>query len=123
MALAALKYARVAANRDLTPDEMLGALSKEVRQRQKAMEEFERGGRPDLVARERVELDVLEAYLPQGLSDDEIADLARQVIADVGASSLKEMGQVMRAIMPLVRGRADGRQVSAIVRQLLQPGG
>ena len=99
------------------------SLSKEIRQRQKAMGEFERGGRPDLVARERVELDVLEAYLPQGLSDAEIADLARQVIADVGASSLKEMGQVMRAIMPLVRGRADGQQVSAIVRQLLQPGG
>jgi uncharacterized protein YqeY len=123
MALAAIKYARVEVNRDLTPDEMLGALSKEVRQRHKAMEEFERGGRPDLVARERVELDILEAYLPQGLSEDEIADLARQAIAEVGASSPKEMGQVMRAIMPRVRGRADGRQVNEIVRQLLQSDG
>ena len=120
MALAALKYARVEVNRDLTADEMLGALSKEVRQRHKAMEEFERAGRADLVASERAELDILEAYLPQALSEDEIVDLARQVIAETGASSTKDMGQVMRAIMPRVRGRADGRQVNQIVRQLLQ---
>jgi uncharacterized protein YqeY len=123
MVLAALKYARVEVNRDLTEDEMIGALSKEVRQRHKAMEEFERGGRADLVAREQVELDILKAYLPQALTDAEVVDLAREVIAEVGASSPKEMGQVMRAIMPRVRGRADGRKVNQIVRQLLQSGG
>ncbi|MBN1640185.1 MAG: GatB/YqeY domain-containing protein [Anaerolineae bacterium] len=123
MALAALKYARVAVNRDLTQDEMLGALSKEVAQRHKAMEEFRQGGRADLVERERIELDILEAYLPQPLTEDEIIELAREVIAEVGASGPKDMGQVMRAIMPRVRGRADGSHVNQIVRQLLQSGG
>jgi uncharacterized protein YqeY len=123
MALAALKYARVEANRDLTPDEMLAALSKEVKQRHKAMEQFELGGRQDLVERERAELDILEAYLPHQLTEDEIAALTREVIAEVGASGPGDMGLVMRTIMPRVRDRADGRQVNQIVRQLLKSGG
>lgn len=119
MAIAALKNARVEKNADLTQDEMIAALAKEVTQRRNAMAEFEKAGRDDLVASESVELTVLEAYLPEALSEQEIVDLARQVIAETGASGPRAMGQVMGALMPRVRGRADGRQVSQIVRALL----
>ena len=120
MAIAALKNARVAKNADLTEDEMMAALDKEVKQRRNAMAEFERAGRQDLVASESAELAVLEAYLPEPLSEDEIAALARQLIEETGANSLGQMGQVMGKLMPRVRGRADGRQVSQIVRELLR---
>ena len=119
MALAVLKNARVEKNADLTEDEMIAALSKEVKQRRDAMAEFEKAGRDDLVSREAAELEVLEVYLPQRLSEDEIANLVRDAIAETRASSPKQMGQVMRVVMPRVRGRADGRQVSDMVRKML----
>jgi uncharacterized protein YqeY len=122
MAIAALKNARVAKNADLTEDEIIAALAQEVRQRRNAMAEFKKAGRDDLVASESVELAVLEAYLPEALSEQEITDLAREVIAETGASGPRQMGQVMSALMPRVRGRADGRQVSQIVRELLASG-
>lgn len=119
MALTALKYARVAKNADLTDEEMIAVLSKEVRQRQDSIVEFEKGGREDLVALEAAEIKILREYLPRELSHDEIAELAREAIAETGASGPKQMGQVMRVLMPRVRGRADGRAVSGIVRDLL----
>jgi uncharacterized protein YqeY len=123
MAIAALKNARVEKNADLTEDEMMAALAKEVKQRRNAMAEFERAGRQDLVASELAELAVLEAYLPEALSEEEIVELARQAIVETGADSPRQMGQVMGALMPRVRGRADGRQVSQIVRELLTSAG
>jgi uncharacterized protein YqeY len=122
MVIAALKNARVEKNADLTEDEMIAVLAKEVKQRRNAMAEFERAGRQDLVASESAELAVLGAYLPEALSEGELVELARQVIAETGANSPKQMGQVMGALMPRVRGRADGRQVSQIVRELLTSG-
>jgi len=119
MALAALKYARVAKNADLTDEEMIAVLSKEVKQRRDSMAEYEKGGRDDLVAGEWAEIEILRQYLPRELSRDEIVDLAREAIAETGTSGPKQMGQVMRVLMPLVRGRADGRAVSEIVRNLL----
>jgi len=119
MAIAALKNARVEKNADLTEDEVIAVLAKEVKQRRNAMAEFERAGRKDLVASELAELAVLEAYLPEALSEGDLVELARLVIAETGANSPKQMGQVMGALMPRVRGRADGRQVSQIVRELL----
>ena len=123
MAIAALKNARVEKNADLTEDEMIATLAKEVKQRRNAMAEFERAGRKDLVASESAELTILEAYLPEALSEEELVELARQVIAETGADNPKRMGQVMSALMPRVRGRADGRQVSQIVRELLTSAG
>jgi uncharacterized protein YqeY len=119
MAIAALKNARVAKNADLTEDEMVAALAQEVKQRRNAMAEFAKAGRDDLVTSESAELAVLEAYLPEALTEQEITELARQIIAETGASGPKQMGQVMSVLMPRVRGRADGRQVSQIVRELL----
>jgi uncharacterized protein YqeY len=83
------------------------------------MEAFEKGGRAELVQKESAELAVLEAYLPAKLGDDELARLVDDAIAETGASSPKEMGQVMKALMPKVKGRADGAAVSAAVRARL----
>ena len=119
MALAALKNARVDKNADLTNEEMVAVLSKEVKQRRDSIIEYEKGERDDLVARELAEIEIIKPYLPRMLDEEEIAELAREVIAATGASSPKEMGQVMRALMPRVKGAADGRLVSQVVKKLL----
>jgi uncharacterized protein YqeY len=118
-ALAALKNAQVAKNAELTEDEELGVISKEAKQLQDAIVEFERGKRDDLVAEATAQIEILKMYLPEALSQEEVMQLARDAIAQTGASSPKQMGQVMRVLMPQVRGRADGKQVSEIVRTLL----
>ena len=119
MALAALKNARVDKNADLTDEEMVAVLNKEVKQRRDAIVEYERGARDDLVARELAEIEILNPYLPRMLDEKEISELAREVIAETGASSLKEIGQVMRTLMPRVKGKADGRLVNQVVKRLL----
>jgi len=119
LALAALKNAQVAKNADLTEDEQIGVLSKETKQLQDAIVDFERGKRQDLVAEATAQIEIMKAYLPQALSEQEVMQLARVAIAQSGASSPKQMGQVMAILMPQVRGRADGKLVSEIVRTLL----
>jgi uncharacterized protein YqeY len=119
MVLAALKNARVDKNADLTEEEMLAVLTKEVRQRRDSLSEYDKAGREDLVADEQAALDILEVYMPKMLSEEEIADMAREVIGELGATSPKQMGQVMREMMGRIKGRADGRLVNQVVRQLL----
>jgi uncharacterized protein YqeY len=119
MALAALKNAQVAKNADLTADEELGVVSKEARQLKDAIVEFRKGKREDLVEANLAQIEILEQYLPQPLSEDEIRELVRAAIAETGATSPKQMGQVMRVLMPQVRGRADGGMVSQMVRTTL----
>jgi uncharacterized protein YqeY len=119
MALAALKNASVAKNADLTPDEELGVVSKEARQLKDAIVDFRRGNREDLVETTSAQVAILEQYLPQPLTEDEVRALVQEAIAETGASSPKQMGQVMRVLMPKVRGRADGGMVSQMVRSIL----
>jgi uncharacterized protein YqeY len=119
MALAALKNARVEKNADLTEQDEIVVLGREVKQHRETLEEFQKVGRDDVVASETAAIEILQAYLPQMLGADEIEELVREAIAESGASSPKQMGQVMRVLMPRVRGRADGRQVSDTVRRLL----
>jgi uncharacterized protein YqeY len=119
MALAALKNAQVAKNADLTPDEELGAVSKEARQLRDSIAEFRRGNREDLVEAVSAQIEILERYLPQPLGEDEVRELVRAAIAETGASDPKQMGLVMRVLMPQVRGRADGGMVSQMVRTML----
>jgi uncharacterized protein YqeY len=118
-ALAALTNARVAKNADLTDDEELGVVSKEARQLKDAIVEFRRGNREDLVQASEAQIEILEQYLPQPLGEDEVRALVQEAIAETGASSPKQMGQVMRVLMPQVRGRADGGMVSQMVRSIL----
>ena len=119
MLMAAVKNTEVEKRHDLSDDEVLDVVTKEAKRRRESIEAFEKGGRTDLVEKESAELTVLEAYLPERLSDDELAALVDAAIAETGASTPKQMGDVMKALMPKLRGRADGGQVSALVKAKL----
>ena len=99
---------------------VIQVLSRQAQQRRDSIEIYRDAGRRDLVDKEESELSVIVAYLPQQLTSEEITDLVRQVVADVGATGPGDMGKVMGAIMPQVRGKAEGREVNAIVQQTLR---
>lgn len=117
--IAALDNARIAAGRDLSDDDAIVALQREAKQRRESIEEYRKGGRGDLAEAEQAELTIIETYLPSQLGEDELRALARELIAERGASGPGDLGAVMGPLMQRVRGRADGRQANAIVRELL----
>ena len=92
---------------------------KQVKQRQDSIESFEKGGRPELAAKEKEELSILQSYLPQAMSADELSKIVRDTIAEVGATSKAQMGVVMKALQAKVGGRADGKTLSAEVQKQL----
>ncbi len=120
MVLAAIKQAEV--DRRVTLDEaaVLAILQKEIKMRKESLEEAQKASRADLAADAQAEIEVLNAFLPKGLGADELRELARQAVAETGASAPADMGKVMKVMMSKVAGRAPGDQVSAIVRELLQ---
>ena len=120
MALAAIRMAEIEKRADMDETAILGILQKEIKSRQEAIADAQRAGRQDLVAASQSEIGVLEKYLPQPLTEDELEALARQAIGEVSASSLREMGQVMKVLMPRLAGRASGNQASQVVRRLLE---
>ena len=97
----------------------IAVLQRERKKRVEAAEAYEKAGRTEQAAAERFEAELIEGYLPQQLSDEELAELVKAAIEETGASEQKQMGQVMSALMPKVGGRADGKRVSAAVRQEL----
>jgi uncharacterized protein YqeY len=119
MALAGITNAEVAQEKELDEVDVAAALQKQVRQRQDTIAELRQANRPDLLAKEEAELTILEEYLPRLLSRDEIVEEARQVVAEVGATGMGQMGAVMGQLMPKLKGRADGRVVNEVVRELL----
>lgn len=119
MVKAALKNEEINQGRLLSDDEVLTILTRELKQRRESLHEFEKAGREELASKTREEIDVLSAYLPAQLSEDEIREIVREAIASINASSKKEMGKVMGAIMPKVKGRADGNLVQKIVSEEL----
>jgi uncharacterized protein YqeY len=104
---------------DLTEDEELTVLSRELKQRKDSLQEFENAGRIDLVDKIRTEIDYVEAYMPEQLSEEEISLIVEQTIQEINASSKSDMGKVMGALMPKIKGKADGSLVNKIVQQLL----
>ena len=104
---------------ELSDDEILAVIQKAVKQRKESIEQYEKAGRSDLAEKEKKELEILESYLPKPLSEEELNALIDEVIKEVGATSVKDMGKVMQAIMPKVRGRADGKLVNQLVRSKL----
>ncbi len=120
MALTAIKEAEVQKMGELEDPAILAILHKEVRSRQEAMAEAETAKRPDLIDNAKAEMKVLEEYLPKGLAPQELEDIVQAAIAEVGASTPADMGKVMKAVLPKVQGRADGGQVSQLVRSKLQ---
>jgi len=119
MLSAAVKNREVELRRELTDDEVVEAAVRERKRRTEAVEAYERAGREDLAAREREEREVLEAYVPRGLSDEEVAALVDEAIAATGASAPGDMGKVMGFVMGRARGRVDGAAVQAMVRARL----
>ncbi len=118
MVLAAVQRAEIEKG-PLSDDEVLALIQKEVKRRQDALEIIREAGREELAAIEATEIEILRAYLPEPLSLEAVTELVQAVILEVGASSPADMGKVMRVLMPQVRGKADGRLVSGIVRDLL----
>jgi len=119
MALTAVQLAEVEKGADLVDEEILDVIRKEVRRREDALVLIRQAGREETVKDELLELDMLNAYLPQQLGHDEVALIVRQVIGELGADSPARLGDVMKAVMPLVKGKADGRLVNQVVRELL----
>ena len=114
-----LRDKEIEKNDALTEDEEIKVLSTAAKQRREAIESYELGGRDDLVQQEQAELKVIEQYLPEQMDTVEIESLADEVIAEVGAESMRDMGRVMGAIMPRIQGKADGSEVQSIVKQKL----
>src|SRR5438309_7473748 len=122
MLKAALKNVAIekgGASATLDDTEATQVIRKQVKQRQDSIESFEKGGRPELAAKEKEELAILNSYLPQAMSADQISKIVRETIAEVGASSKAQMGAVMKALQAKVAGRADGKSLSAEVQKQL----
>jgi uncharacterized protein YqeY len=117
--LAAIKQVEVDTREELDDAAVLAAITKMVKQRRDSVEQFEKGNREDLAAIERAEIVVLEGYLPEQLSGDEIAALVDEVIQSTGATSIRDMGKVMGQIKAKAAGRADMGAVSAVIKERL----
>jgi len=111
------------ANAQLIDEEVIEAISSEIKKRKEAILAFEGGGRQDLVDKETKEKEILEKYLPEQLSEQEIKKLTEVAVEKVEAKELKDMGKVMQELLPQVKGKADGSLVSKIVKELLNPDG
>jgi len=119
MALSAIKQTEIDKGITLDDSGVMAILQKEVKTRREAIADAERANRPDLAAASQAEITFLESFLPKELTPEELEDLARQAIAEASASSIREMGQVMKVLMPRLQGRATGDVASQTVRRLL----
>lgn len=120
MARSEMRNAEIAKGSSLVEDEVVQILSKEAKKRREAIEQFQKGGRSDLVELERSELQILGEYLPEQLDDSKIVDVTREVISELHATSKADKGKVMSAVMQRVKGRAVGKTVNRIVDHLLE---
>lgn len=114
-----IKYAEIAKKEPLCEEDEQAVLQREVKRRKEALADYERANRPSLLQELRAEIEILASYLPEQLDEGEIETLARQTIAELGAVSKKDMGKVMKALMPAIKGKADGSLVKKIVDNLL----
>lgn len=119
MALAAIHLAEIESKQALDDQAVMTALQKEVKSRQEAIEEARKANRPELAAAAQAEIEVLQGYLPRPLSAEELEELVQEAIAEAGATSAREMGQVMKILMPRLQGRATGGEANQVLRRLL----
>lgn len=120
MARAAIINEQIEKRRPLEEAEVLSVLVRQVKQRRESIEEFGKGNRPDLVAKEQAEMEVLLGYMPQQMTREEIEQRARATVQQVGATGPNDFGKVMSKLAPELKGRADGKVISEVVRGLLQ---
>ena len=117
--LSALKNEKIQAHRELTDEEIEAVIRRGAKQRKDSIEQYGRGGRADLVAAETAELEILEAYLPQGLTDADLESAVKTIISDRSLTSKKEVGAVMKELVARYKGRVDGRKAQEIAQRLL----
>ena len=120
MSISALKNRRIERGEDLNEAEELAVLAKEVKKRQDSAEQYAAAGRDELAATERAEIEVLERYLPRQLNADEVHTVVREAIEQLGVTSKKDMGRVMKAVMAEHRGKVDGKLVQQVAGELLE---
>jgi len=104
---------------DLSDEDVINIIMSQIKKRKSALPDYEKSGREDLVAELKQEISILEEYLPQQLSDEELTDIINETVEEVGASTMKDMGKVMSAVIPKVQGRADNKRISIIVKNAL----
>jgi len=119
LVMAAIRNAEISKQADLDDADILGIIAKEVRQRRESIEAFKQGNRRDLVAQEEAELTILNEYLPKQMTHEEILVAARRVIEEVGAQGPGDKGKVMPQLIAQLKGKADGREINAVVTELL----
>lgn len=119
MLLSAVGYVQMAKQAPMEDSDVLGVISKEAKQRLESIEAFKSGNRPDLVAKEQVELEILQAYLPKQMSHEEVVAAVRAVISATGAKSLQDKSKVMPKLVAELKGKADGRVINTVVTELL----
>lgn len=119
LVMSAIQNAEIAKRGPLDEADVIGILAKEARQHQESIDAFSQGNRDDLVAQEKAEMAVLQEYLPEKASRDEIVAVAQQIIADVGAQGPRDKGKVMPQLIARFKGQADGREINEIVTELL----
>ena len=120
MALTAIKLAEVEKGSNMDETAYLAIIQKEIKARRESIADAERAHRPDLIPPAEEEIKILQGYLPAALSEGELEAIVKEVILEVGASSMREMGQVMKALIPRLQGRASNDQASQVVRRLFQ---
>lgn len=120
MVRGAIRQQEIDGQKELSDEDVIAVMSKEIKMRKDSIEEFKKGGREDLIAKTQAEIDVLIPYMPAQLSEDEVRELVKAAVAETGAATPKDMGKVMGALMPKVKGRADGKLVNTLVRSMLQ---
>ena len=119
MLQAAIKNEQINVGHELSDEEAMSVIRKGIKQRQDSVEQYTKGNRPELAAKERAEIEILKGYLPPELSDAELESGLREVIASTGAQSKKDMGKVMKEATARYKGRAEGRKIQEIVSRLL----
>ncbi len=122
MLLSAINYYEIqkgGAGYEATDEDVLSVIGAQAKQRRDSIAEYEKANRPELVEKETKELEILQVFLPAQMSEEEVKTLVSQAISETGAQSMADMGKVMSALMPKVKGKADGGMVSNIVKQLL----
>ena len=119
MLISEIKKVQIDKKKELSDDEIIQVLQRYAKQRKESIKQYREAGREDLAQKEEAELKVVQEFLPKPLSEEEIEKIVEQVITETGASSMKDMGRVMKSVMEKIKGRADGSVVSSIVKKKL----
>lgn len=119
MVMAAAKNKEIEKRSELNDEEIIAVIASEVKKRRDAVEQYEKGGRPELAEQEKQEINILMGYMPEQMPEEQIREEVKKAIAETGAKDIKEMGKVLGALMPKVKGKADGQLVSRIVKEEL----